>query len=104
MARLRFSEREITFHIRLTPKGGRDAIEGWQLGADGKEHLKARVSAPPEDGKANAALIALLSKALKVPKSAIRIAAGETARLKTIAIASAAPDLAARLESFGDTT
>jgi uncharacterized protein len=102
MARLRFSGGELIFHLRLTPKGGRDAIEGWQQGADGKDHLKARVSAPPQDGKANAALIALLAKALKVRKSDIRISAGDTARLKTIAISNPAPDLAARLETLGD--
>ncbi|HEY0301741.1 MAG TPA: DUF167 family protein [Rhizomicrobium sp.] len=103
MARLRVTGGAVLFHLRLTPKGGRDAVEGWIAGADGKEHLKARVGAPPEDGKANAALIALLAKTLDVPKSKIAIAAGETARLKTVAIQSTAPALVARLEKWGET-
>ena len=102
MARLRDGGGGVVFALRLTPKGGRDAIEGWLVGADGKEHLKARVSVAPEDGKANAALIALLAKMLGLPKSAIRIAAGETSRLKTIAIKTDSPALRARLETLGE--
>ncbi|MBS0470099.1 MAG: DUF167 domain-containing protein [Proteobacteria bacterium] len=100
MARLRELDGRLIFQVRLTPKGGRDALERWMTGADGKEHLKARVAAPPEDGKANAALIALLAKSLGVAKSSIAIVAGDTARLKTIAIESTVP--AARLQTWGD--
>ena len=103
MARLRVVDGAVLFILRLTPRGGRDAVEGWTAGADGKEHLKARVSAPPENGKANAALVALLAKALGAPKSVIEITAGETARLKTIAIATTSPALIARLQTWGET-
>ncbi|MET0337968.1 MAG: DUF167 family protein [Caulobacter sp.] len=72
--------------IRLTPRGGRDRIDGWDRDGEGRPYLKARVSAPPEDGKANAALVVLLAKALGVPKSAVKIASGQTARLKQIEI------------------
>ena len=102
MARWRSRDGGLSFQVRLTPKGGRDAVDGWSRGADGEDHLKARVSAPPQDGKANAALIMLLAKVLDVPKSTIHIVAGETARLKTIAILSSAPALAARLDKLGD--
>jgi uncharacterized protein YggU (UPF0235/DUF167 family) len=71
--------------VRLTPKGGRDAIEGWMEFA-GERVLKARVAAAPEGGNANAALIALLAHALAVPKSRIRLAAGETSRRKILEI------------------
>jgi uncharacterized protein YggU (UPF0235/DUF167 family) len=104
MARLHVQDGRMIFHLRLTPKGGRDGIEGWVLAANGQEHLKARVSAVPEGGKANAALIALLAKRLDVPKSTVHIVAGDTARLKTIAILSASPALKARLENWGETT
>jgi len=72
--------------VRLTPRGGRDAVEGWATGADGRPHLKARVAAPPVEGEANAALTALLAKALGVSKSAVRIAAGQTGRLKQVEV------------------
>ena len=72
--------------VRVTPKGGRDAIDGWASDAEGRPHLKVRVSVAPSDGAANAAVIALLAKQLKRPKSAIRIVSGETSRLKLLEI------------------
>jgi len=72
--------------VRVTPKGGRDAIDGWASDEAGRPVLKARVSAAPADGAANAAVIALIAKALKVPRSAVRIAAGDTARVKRLEI------------------
>lgn len=64
----------------------------------GRAVLKARVSAPPADGEANAALIALIAKAVGRPKSAVRVTAGASARLKTIEIEGLGPaDLAATL-------
>lgn len=72
--------------VRLTPRGGRDAIDGWASGPDGRPYLKARVSAPPMEGEANAALTVLLAKALGVSKSSVRIAAGQTGRLKSVEI------------------
>ncbi len=70
--------------VRLTPRGGRDAIDGWASGPDGRPYLKVRVSAPPVEGEANAALTVLLAKTLGVSKSSVRIAAGQTGRLKQI--------------------
>lgn len=72
--------------VRVTPKGGRDGVDGWALDPAGRPYLKVRVSAAAADGEANAALTAFLAKALKRPKSAVRIASGETARLKMIEI------------------
>jgi uncharacterized protein YggU (UPF0235/DUF167 family) len=72
--------------VRLTPKGGRDALEGVETGSDGKSHLKARVRAVPEDGKANAALEMLLSKQARLSLSAVTVIAGQTARLKQVEI------------------
>ncbi len=72
--------------VRVTPKGGRDGVDGWALDAEGRPYLKVRVSAAPSDGAANAALVAFLAKTLKRPKSALRIVSGETARLKMIEI------------------
>jgi uncharacterized protein YggU (UPF0235/DUF167 family) len=72
--------------VRLTPRGGRDAIDGWASGPDGRPYLKARVSAPPVEGKANAALTVLLAKTLGLSKSSVRIAAGQTGRLKSVEV------------------
>ena len=83
--------------IRLTPKGGRDALDGIAALANGTEVLKARVRAAPEDGAANAALRELLAKILGTAKGDVELAAGHTARLKTIVITGDGPALAARL-------
>lgn len=77
----------VVLWLRLTPKGGRDAIDGVETLADGRAVLKARVRAAPQDGEANAALIALVAKALSAPKKAITIRAGETSRVKKLFIA-----------------
>lgn len=70
------------FAVRVTPKGGRDAVDGWARDDAGRLMLKVRVSAAASDGAANAAVAALLAKALKIPKSALVLVAGQTARLK----------------------
>lgn len=71
--------------VRLTPRGGRDALDGVETLADGRAVLRARVRAAPSEGEANAALIRLMAKEFGLPRSQIAIAAGATARLKTIA-------------------
>lgn len=70
--------------VRLTPKASQNAITGWCKDADGKDILKISVTAIPEKGKANKALIRLLSKEWKIPKGSITIIKGETARIKIL--------------------
>ncbi|MDP3491200.1 MAG: DUF167 family protein [Phenylobacterium sp.] len=72
--------------VRLTPRGGRDAADGWGQDGEGRAYLKVRVSAAPVDGAANDALIAFLAKTLRWPRSGVRIVSGETARLKLVEI------------------
>jgi hypothetical protein len=72
--------------VRLTPRGGRDAIEGFAEDQAGRLLLRARVAAPPVEGEANAALVNLVAKALGLPRSAVRIASGATARVKVLEI------------------
>jgi uncharacterized protein YggU (UPF0235/DUF167 family) len=72
--------------VRLTPRGGRDGADGWALDAEGRPYLKVRVTSAPVEGEANAALIAFIAKQLRVAKSAVRLAAGATARLKRLEI------------------
>ncbi|EJW13578.1 hypothetical protein A33M_2828 [Rhodovulum sp. PH10] len=83
--------------VRLTPRGGRDALDGVERLADGRAVLKARVRAAPSEGEANAALLALLAKSLGVAKRAATLVAGDTARIKRIKIDGEPDALAATL-------
>jgi uncharacterized protein (TIGR00251 family) len=79
--------------IRLQPRGGRDQVMGERDGA-----VLIRISAPPVDGKANAALIAFVAKTVGVPKGSVVIIRGETSRTKVIRVAGrAAADVRAAL-------
>lgn len=68
-------------HVRLTPRGGRDAIERWQGSV-----LLVRVASPPIDGAANDALIRLLAKSLRIAPSRISIISGALGRSKILEI------------------
>jgi len=86
--------------VRLTPKGGRDAIDGIEQLADGRSVLKARVRVAASDGEANAALVQLLARALGIAPRDVALVAGATARIKRLKIAGTASVLAAALEKI----
>ena len=90
----------IALAVRLTPKGGRDAIDGIEQMADGRAVLKARVAAPPSEGEANDALIRLIAKALGVPPRDVALAAGATARVKRLTVAGEPARLISALEKL----
>jgi uncharacterized protein len=90
----------VTLAVRLTPKGGRDAIGGIERMADGRAVLKARVAAAPSEGEANDALIRLIAKSVGVPPRDVTLAAGATARVKRLAIAGDPAGLIAALEKI----
>jgi hypothetical protein len=71
---------------RLTPRGGRDAIAGVETRGDGTRVLAVRVRAPPEEGRANDALRALVADALGVAVSRVALVAGTRNRVKRVAI------------------
>src|SRR5262245_24543321 len=77
----------ILLMVRLTPKGGRDAIDSVEALADGRCVLKARVRAAASEGEANAALVRLLARALGVAPRDVALLSGETARIKRLKIA-----------------
>ena len=68
--------------VRVQPRAKRDALEAVE-----RQSLKSYVTAPPEGGKANDALVALLAKALGVAKSRVRIVRGHRGRKKLVSIA-----------------
>jgi uncharacterized protein YggU (UPF0235/DUF167 family) len=84
----------LTLRVRVTPRGGRDAVDG--LGAGDVPHLKLRVAAAPADGEANAAVTRLLAQWLGVPKSKVDVVSGATMRMKTIRVEGDPAALAAR--------
>jgi uncharacterized protein len=90
----------VTLSLRLTPKGGRDSIDGIETLADGRPVLKVRVAAAPSEGEANEALVRLIAKALRVPPRAVTLAAGASSRIKRLAISGDGPTLIAALEKI----
>jgi uncharacterized protein len=86
--------------VRLTPKGGRDAIDGINALADGRAVLTVRVRALPAGGEANEALIGLIAKAAGVRSRDVTIVAGATARLKRLTISGHGPAVIAALEKI----
>lgn len=90
----------VRLRVRLTPRGGRDALEGIEMLADGRAVLKARVRAAPEKGEANAALEQLLAKAFRLPKSAVSVATGATSRMKVVRISGDPATLSATIRGL----
>jgi uncharacterized protein len=88
--------------IRLTPKAARERIHGVVADADGAAALKVAVTAAPEAGHANLALIALLAKSWRVPKSSLTLVSGAADRRKLIELAGDPKALLARLEAWRD--
>jgi uncharacterized protein (TIGR00251 family) len=88
----------VTLAVRLTPKGGRDRIDGIALLADGRSVLKVRVRAAPSEGEANAALLRLLAEVVGVPLRDVTLVAGATARIKRLTITGDSPTLIAALK------
>lgn len=79
----------IVLCIKVFPRSGRSAFAGERDG-----HLVVKLTAPPVDGAANEELIALLAKALGVPKRAVSILSGETARQKRVRVDGVTADAA----------
>lgn len=90
----------VVIAVRLTPRGGRDAIEGIAQLADGRSVLKVRVRAAASEGEANAALVKLIARTLGVAACDVSLIAGASARLKRVKIKGAGALLAATLEKI----
>jgi uncharacterized protein (TIGR00251 family) len=87
--------------VRLTPKGGRDSVDGIARLADGSTVLKARVAAAPTEGGANDALIRLLARRLRIAPRDVMLVGGATSRIKRMLIKGDPGAVAAALEEIG---
>lgn len=85
--------------VRVTPRGGCDAVAGVWHDAEARPSLKLRVAAAPADGDANAAVERLLATWFDVPNSAVAVIGGATQRIKRIHIAGDPAQLAQRAET-----
>lgn len=80
------TENGLKLRIKLTPNSARDVILGVEEGSEDSSHLKIKIRAVPEKGKANKALCMFLAKSLGLPKSSFAVISGSTSRLKTVQI------------------
>ena len=92
--------RGVRVAVRLTPRAAADRILGVAHDADGAPALKVAVTAAPERGRANRALVELLAKAWKLPKSSITLVAGAADRRKLVEVTGEPAILMAKLESW----
>lgn len=83
----RISTTGLSIALRVTPRGGRDGVDGIEQLSDGRSVLKVRVRAVADGGEANRAVLVLLAKSLGVPKASVSLVSGATSRLKQVAIA-----------------
>jgi len=79
---LKESAAEVTFAVHVVPRASRNEVAGVE-----GEALRVRLTAPPVEGAANAALLAFLAEVLGVPKRDVRLVSGQTARRKVVAVA-----------------
>ena len=82
----RYSTEGISIALRVTPRGGRDDIDGIETLANGRTVVKVRVRAIAEGGEANRAVTDLLAKVLDVPRRDVRLVSGTTSRLKQVTV------------------
>lgn len=82
----RYSAQGVAVAVRVTPRGGRDDIDGLETLSDGRPVVKVRVRAIADGGEANRAVTELLARAVGVPKRNVRLLSGATSRQKQIAI------------------
>ena len=89
----------ILVDVRVTPKSASTRLAGLYVAADGQVSLAVKVTAPPDKGKANAAVIAVLAEAFGQPKSTLSLASGETGRRKTVHISGDPDSIAASIDA-----
>jgi uncharacterized protein len=90
----------VTLAVRVTPKSSRNDVTGLYAGAEGAVWLAVKVTAPPDKGKANKAVIEVLAKTFGLPKSAFTLVSGETDRQKVVSVAGNLAELEALIAPY----
>ena len=91
---INFTEKDgtVSFKVRVVPRASRSEIVGEHDGA-----LRVRIAAPPVDGAANEELVRVLAHAFKISRGAVEISAGQTSKLKQVAVRDITPDMLSAL-------
>jgi hypothetical protein len=97
---LRRGPRGLSLSLRVQPGAKRDEIVGLVAEAGGARALKIKVAAPADGGRANAAVLALLARALQLPKGSLSLIRGEHDRRKVVALAGDPAELEPRLAAW----
>lgn len=93
MSPFRATKDGVLVALRVTPKASRERIDGVAIETDGRAVLALRVSAPPDGGRANDAVLRLLARRWRLPRSSMRLVAGHTARRKQLLVAGEPKDV-----------
>lgn len=97
---VRKTQEGVAVSLRVTPRAGANRVEGVGEDAEGRLFLRVRVTDAPEKGKANAAVIRLLAKTWRLPRSAFEVVAGESDRNKSVAVKGDPEALAGLIEDW----
>ena len=90
----------VEIHIRATPNAKVEKIDGVETRDDGNQYLKVKIRAIPEDGAANDAIIKIIAKALKIPKSDIELKNGQKGRTKCLLVKNKNLDIEAIIKAL----
>ncbi len=90
----------VEIHIRATPNAKVEKIDGVENRDDGNQYLKIKIRAIPEDGAANDAIIKIIAKTLKIPKSDIELKAGQKGRTKCLLVKNKNLDIEAIIKAL----
>lgn len=100
----RLDDKGLILKINLVPNSTKDAFIRLEQDVAGNDVMRFSVNAVPEKGRANKSLIELLSKKLRLPKTSIRLIAGEQSRRKQILIEGCGKNLCEAVENYIKTT
>jgi uncharacterized protein (TIGR00251 family) len=92
--------RGLSLRLRVQPGAGRDEVVGLIADAEGAEAVKLKVAAPAEGGRANAAALALLARALQLPKGSLSLLRGERDRRKVVTLEGDPAELEPRVAAW----